>query len=194
MKKLLLLLVIAFCVINLSAQTKKGTFYLGGSSAFNASFKSISYGEDANNDIDITQISIIPSVGWFIAKDFLLGVEFMYINDKTEKGNNYESKTTTLGIMPTLRYYIPSKNNLRLFLQAGYGWHKLKGEYSNDTDGILLGFGGGFAYFIKDNISFDLGVDYLKAKRDNISGYGYDNSDLTESTVNIRLGISVYFN
>jgi len=199
MRKSLLILAMMLCVNLIYAQTEKGTLYVSGSTMLNLSFNSWEVENGEKIERDITNISFIPSIGVFIVDDLVVGLDLIYAHTKDDWKNEVELKETTFAIMPMAKYYIPMDNGIRPFVHAGIGWKKWKidgdgdGDEGEDidADGILFGGGVGIAYFVKDNISLDLGVNYIYSKiTDKVDGV---DADLKEGIFNIRLGISVFF-
>lgn len=184
------------CVNFIYAQTEKGSLYLSGSSMLDLSFNSWEVENGESSERDITNIGFIPSIGVFIIDDMVVGLDLIYLHSKDDWKDNGEMKETTFAIMPMAKYFIPAENKFRPFVHAGIGWKKWKLDGDDgediDADGIIFGVGIGMAYFVKDNISFDLGVNYNYSKiSDEVEGF---DADLKEGIFNIRLGISVYIN
>jgi hypothetical protein len=111
MKKTILTLSIITLSILTKAQTQKGTVFLGGAAAFsNTSTKSGIY------EIEQTQLSLAPVVGWFVSDNWSVGISPMYEYNKSRTPSVYydlyntpivygNSKQSLLGAGVNVRYY-----------------------------------------------------------------------------------------
>ena len=178
-----------------TAQTEKGNFLLSGSGSLD--FASISLKlENDNTSEDAGKISTVeftPGVGYFIANNLAVGLEFALSSaSQKEDGDKYTETTTML--MPFARLYF-GKNNVKPFVQAGIGpgWEKL--GYSNDKETENLTgyeFDGGLAIFIGQNISLDFILGYGRATA-NITDYRNVEWKSTSSGIGGSIGFSIVF-
>ncbi len=176
MKKSLLLAVCCAFITTLSfAQTEQGKFFIGGSA--DLSFSSLKTqqeydGEVEDDKVTQTQFSITPSVGYFIAQNLLLSINFQY--ESEEYGDN---KANSLMVGPGIRYYFGS-TNVKPFIQGDLMFGSLKSEYNYDFSGYGFGgsdsyestesamgydLGAGVAVFLNKHIAFDFGLGYASA-------------------------------
>lgn len=201
MKKLIFLSVFLMTVFFVNAQTMTGTFYLGGSTKFNTSLKKVKVGDYYESDL--SQISLVPKIGMFISDNLLLGVDLIYNYEEEKENSKTKNKKTTYGIMPVFKYYIPtdhyhSQNHLRLFLEAGAGWNRYKTSHTDYSNSLIYKFGAGLSYFLKRNLSFDIGIDFTRSDRENTIDSPADPQEdtsvtITENSLNLSFGISLYF-
>ena len=196
MKKSLLILAIILCANIIYAQTEKGTLYISGSTMLDLSFDSQTFENGEKIENDITNISFIPSIGIFIIDNMVVGLDLLYTHAKEDPKDGVEMKETSFAIMPMVRYYIPMENDFRPFIHAGIGWIKWKADVDEgvevDADGMVFGGGAGISYFVKDNISLDLGVNYIYSKKS--GDFMGEDWDLKDSIMSITFGMSIFFN
>jgi hypothetical protein len=88
------------------------------------------------------------------------------------------------------RYYIADKNvNLlksgRWFFEANVGIEGSNPSGGNSTNGLGLGFGPGYAYFISPNIALEMLLKYQ-----GIIGFG---DAVTSSYLDFNVGFQIYF-
>lgn len=137
MKRLLVLLATAGIVSVTHAQLSKGQWIVGGNAGFSYSdtheeFKYVT----ASNKSSSLQLS--PVAGYFVLDKFCIGLrpraEWLriktngveYINGD-EAVYTSDSKSTTLGIGPFVRYYfLPKGNKINLVADAGYAYSHAK--------------------------------------------------------------------
>ncbi len=226
MKKVSLLVSVLF-ILNgsfLSAQTGKGKMLIGVSSSLsvagtgsdlmslgvsNTKYKSDASSSGSSENDKTTSINFLPKVGFFVADNFVLGIdlsaavsndEYSYtVNTSTIKFNN---SSTLISAGPFIRYYVPAGKVMPYFeLGGGIGLAKSKytatGGFSGNTDeedksGILsVGGGVGIATLLGDKASFDVMLGYnsmtVKDKKDNP-----DNERTIMGTLGLKLGFIIY--
>ena len=171
MKKLLLFTFL-FISATVFAQTEKNKVYLSGTT--NASYL---FSSTESSDYKTTNIMISPSIGYFTTNNLVLGISGSYENSKV-KNNNYDSKNTSFGISPFLRYYTPNENrNNKFFTQLEFGYTEV-----NDIDGTFFSGAIGAAIFFNKYVSFDIEGVYAHTVIETI----------TMNSLGLNLGISVY--
>jgi hypothetical protein len=175
MKKLIGILIIAFSFYaNKSmSQIQRGNVLVGGDLA---NFKFASGG--------VFDVNIDPKAAFFLKDNFALGA---YINFGLNTAKD-QSTITTYGIGPLARYYIndPKTNILkhgRLFFEGNVG---IEGNNTAhvSTNGLGLGIGPGYAYFISPNVGLETLLKY-----NGIVGFG---SQAYSSAVNLGFGFQIY--
>ncbi len=127
---------VLLCDNMLSAQTEKGTWLLGGSASLVASGGSSS-------------ISINPSVGYFVLNHLAGGAQVNFIGAKSG---------SFLSIGPYAKYYIFGDEKGRFYASAGLNIGG--GSKSKFDTGYSLG--AGYALFLNESISLDMGMLYNK--------------------------------
>jgi hypothetical protein len=175
MKKLIGILLIAstFYANKSTAQIQRGNVLVGGDLA---SLKFASGG--------VFDVNIDPKAAFFLKDNFALGA---YLNFGLNTAKD-QSTITTYGIGPLARYYIndPKTNVLkhgRLFFEGNVG---IEGNNTAhvSTNGLGLGIGPGYAYFISPNVGLETLLKY-----NGIVGFG---SQAYSSAVNLGFGFQIY--
>jgi len=179
MKKITLLLTIAllFFVSTTKAQLQRGNLLVGGDIAnFNLGL----------NSGGGSTILINPKLAFFFRDNVAIG-PFVQMGFDAAKG---QEPTTNYGIGAFGRYYVSDTTiNLlkhgRFFVEAQAGIQgKNNAEQDITTNGLGLGFGPGYAYFITENIGLETLLKYNL-----IVGFG---SSATNSNLNLSLGFQIY--
>lgn len=141
------------------AQTVKGRMVLGGSLRYTTEGNQPKQpGIDATRSNDFF---LSPSVGWFVKKNLLLGVE-VPLSAQLEKGLS----TFSYGIATYLKKYV-SDNQLRPYV-GGYISYtasrtKLEGTINPDLNVSNIGFAinAGLAYMLGDRFIIEGGLGYI---------------------------------
>ena len=154
MKKGLVLLGIASMIAFAgNAQLQKGNVLVGGNIAnFNLGL----------NEGSVYNISIQPKAAWFVSDNLAIGAYLQF----GIAGAKDAATTLNYGVGPLARYYASnSKMNVlkhgRWFMEGNLG---IGGENvskgGNSTNGLNLGAGPGYAYFITPNIGLETLLKY----------------------------------
>jgi hypothetical protein len=184
MKKTLTVLAVLSLLLTqkTNAQLEKGNVLVGADLAnFRIALKA---GQE-------TSIELTPSAAWFIKDNVAIGpyVTFGYSAVK----DTYNQ--TTYGIGALGRYYVNKPNLSPLkhgvfFAQAnvGIGGNNYKDktplDNSYSTNGLDLGFGPGYSYFITPNIGLEALLRY-----NGTLGFGHE---AYTNYLNLRFGFSIY--
>jgi hypothetical protein len=179
MKKITLPLTISliFFVSAAKAQIQRGNLMVGSDIAH------FNLGLNSGNGYDIL---IDPSAAFFIRDGVSLG-PFVSLGMSGAKGIE---PTIFYGIGAFGRYYVSDTmisllKHGRFFVEANAGIEGNNNSESGETtNGLGLGFGPGYAYFVSDNIGLE-----TKLKYNGIIGFG---SSATTSTLNLSLGFQIY--
>lgn len=144
MKKVLL--AAAFGIFGLAnAQIQKGNWMVGGSVA-NMQF---------TNNLNLT---LNPKAGYFVADRFVVGAGVDLSVSKTKGSSDV---ATNWGIAPFARYYFTSTEidsmlkNGAFFAEGSAGFGGNNTNSGSSTNGVNLGLGAGYAYFITPNVSLE---------------------------------------
>jgi hypothetical protein len=137
----------------------------------------------------VTTISLQPKAAWFIQNNVAIG-PYVNFGFATQKVQGQTASSTTYSVGAFGRYYIvndPKVNLLkqgRWFLEAnaGIGGENTKG--GNSTNGLELGFGPGYAYFITQTV----GLETLLKWNPTI---GFGNETFT-SNLSLNFGFLIY--
>jgi hypothetical protein len=155
-----------------SAQTERGNWLVGGNL-------------DLNTVSNATRFNISPMVGYFFVDNFAAGGNLNF--DLAKYG---DSKVTTWGIGPFVRYYFGT-GNVRPLLDGDLNFTSNKTkltstETSSTSNGMNYFLGGGVAAFINRNVSIEGLAGYSHTK---IRHSGEDNGS---GGFNLRIGFQVY--
>jgi outer membrane protein len=202
MKKTLVLIA-ALILGNLTifAQTQKGEFLLGAGTSLDFSFLSSqvsteSYDSDKvkNNSFEFT-----PRVGYFLANNFVVGVDFLISNTK-EKEDGDEYKSNTFAIGPFTRLYF-GKDKIKPFLHAGLGFGKNTDEYNASYAGYsddkvkanltTYDFGVGVSFFLTPKVALEVGISYGNASLKYTNHYNEDTTNKVKGIAS-SIGFSIY--
>jgi hypothetical protein len=162
------------------AQTQKGNLMVGSDiSDFNLDF------QKNNTTFGMT---LTPKLGYFIQDNIALG-GYLDINLQTNKGNT----NFGYGIGAFGRYYIRDKKAELIkrscfFVEAnaGFAGQNISGTgiESTTTNGLGIGFGPGWTYFITPNIGLEALLKY-----DLAVGFG---SSATTNSLDLHIGFQIY--
>lgn len=170
------------------AQTTQSTRVLGLSSS----------GFRLQRDDFATEFSgtMAPTAGVFVADNLALGanVPFSYSRFAARSGT-FRNRGLSVGLLPWLRYYLPSESRHRVFGEVSVGGvlssyrRKESGYYENieqaNTNTYLLASAGlGYSYFITPAV----GLEALLAYQRN-SG---NSQEFGRGALNLNLGFRVY--
>ncbi len=174
-----------------NAQTEQGNILLGGTvgGAIN--------NPDNSDDTDasLSEFTVIPQIGYFIADDFALGLGLGYNmldnrQDDTAGGEN-STVTNTFIVRPFGRYYIELGDQFSFFTELGVGIgfgnsvvtaDGVESDEDLNTASLDIALSPGFAFFPVETfgIEFSLtGIQFTSFDPDT------DTDDNTESTLNI---------
>lgn len=182
MKKSILVLALFAMIGALSAQTQKGSVFLGATTNLSGGFAdaNLLQGIMPSNQLSIgfgktvekygnekytsswNAINISPTGGYFVANGLMLGASagLMLLGSKDE-GDTEENRATILAITPMVRYYFKQSGKMRPYAEVRGGI--LNVSYNDETDpydATLFGGKVGGAIFIGDRTSLDIFIDY----------------------------------
>ncbi len=178
MKKILSLVVIASFMCGVAnAQLQQGNVLVGGDIAnFSLGLRSGS----AYN------INLAPKAAWFVKNNFAIGAYAQF----GVSGAKGDATTITYGVGPLARYYANNSDlNLlkhgRWFAEGNVG---IGGENvskgGNSTNGLNLGVGPGYAYFITPNVGLETLLKY-----NGTVGFG---NETYAHNLNLSVGFQIY--
>ncbi|RPD46242.1 hypothetical protein DNI29_14660 [Hymenobacter sediminis] len=168
-------------------QTTKGTRVLG-LSAGNITYQS-------NGGIRRISGQLSPSIGTFVADNVALGIVapigYSSVKYPAGFGRAAKQRNLELGLLPWLRYYLPSSSKHRVFGELSVGgvldsYRSGTNDYTikgNDVS-LLASLGVGYNYFITPNVGLEALVKYA-ANTGNSNAFGRNYLD-------IALGFRVY--
>lgn len=177
------------CVISLSsfAQTEKGKYYVGGSSdlSFMSQKMDLKYDGESmlEEKVSSSSFNISPSVGYFAANNFLIGISMNYETSKVE-----DEKSSTFIIGPQATYYI-GESNIKPYLSAAIGWGNTE-EDDLSIPASVYGLGGGVAFFLSEYASLDLGLGYVSST---LTDPDDSKAKFITNGFSMTVGFSLYF-
>ncbi|RFP66222.1 hypothetical protein D0N36_04175 [Hymenobacter lapidiphilus] len=169
------------------AQTTQGTRVLGLSGG-DFTFQSNDFSKRFSG-------TLIPSVGVFVADNLAVGaaVPFGYSRLKLDVADGISNRGLSLGLLPWLRYYVPSESKHRVFGELSAGGvlnsTRFKGgtsrmNESNTDVNFLAKAGLGYSYFITPAVGLEGLVTYQRTSGDKeVFGGG---------TLGLNLGFRIY--
>ncbi|MDN5288000.1 MAG: hypothetical protein JWR38_4274 [Mucilaginibacter sp.] len=178
MKKSLLLAFVAIIALKFSAhaQIQKGNVLVGGN------FANLNLGLDGSK---VFSVDLTPKAAWFVQDNVALGA-YANLGIQTAKGS---STTTNYGVGALGRYYTGKDVEIlrhgRFFGEAtvGVGGTNVS-DGGGHTNGLNLGFGPGFAYFITPSIGLETLLKY-----NGVAGFGNVGY---QSNLNLSFGFQIY--
>jgi outer membrane protein len=199
MKKNLKITFVLFILTGLAtvatAQTEKGNFLLSGSGSLDFALLSLKLKNDNTSEDagKMTNLEFTPGVGYFIANNLAVGLEFS-ISSASQKNDGDKYTETTTMLWPFARLYF-GKSNVKPFVQAGVGpgWEKWGYKNDKETENLIgYEFDGGLAVFLSPNISLDLILGYGGATA-KITDYRNMEWKTTASGFGGSIGFSIVF-
>ena len=178
MKKTLFLSLAALLFVSASsvAQIQKGNILAGG--------------DIANFDLGLKKgsafsMTIDPKLAFFVQNNVAVGA---YLNFSL---SSFSGSTSIIyGVGALGRYYFADKNNQnplrhsRFFLEGNVGLTGENVSHGSGTNGLGLGIGPGYAYFITPNIGLETLLKY-----NGVVGFG---NATTQSHLNLNVGFQIY--
>lgn len=108
-----------------------------------------------SDDNRLTSITLLPSISYFFAPGLGVGAAIEY--SRQSQGDN---KYHTLGVGPTVSYYIGSSSSKAFpFLAAGFRFYDL-GDDDDSIGGTDIVFGGGVLAEVTDNVGLVIEAGY----------------------------------
>jgi hypothetical protein len=158
-KKLLLVLAIVVSALVSHAQVEKGNWLLGGSLGFSSTNNDASSGNSTSFNS-----SILPSLGWAIGKNAVIGLRGGFSTGTTKYETNNSKQTFngyTAGAYWKMYFPFADKAGWYTNLGAGYNFNKFK--YTN-MGSLVESENSGY------NFNFSPGVYYMPTKKIILSG------------------------
>lgn len=185
--------------------TDQGRFTLGSAVGFATNTSKTSFSSQTPNAGSAvpqnTQWNVAPSIGYFLLKNFTLGIGLDYtVSSETREGEQ-QTKDSDLLFGPYARLYHPFGDKA-IFLQVNFGFGNssdnlsIEGENQNINTNILaIGAGPGFTIFSNDALGLEglIKYNYARSKFD-LDIAGVKNTTITKTNqVALSLGLHVYF-
>ena len=201
------LLLLALTLTAAENPTDKGSIILHG----NASFTSLGgdivnmAGEEAAEDTtlgdeSVTTINIVPSLGFFISPNLMIGGDLEYI-----KLSYTDFSGSSFGVGPTVGYYfnmddtrLDAKGAIYPYVKGFFIWTTTKLE-NTETDAELLKFTtttygaqAGLVFMLSNTVGADFSVRYSKDKYKPDMEDAEDVDSVDGNTLNIGVGITAF--
>lgn len=188
---------------SMNAQTDRGSFMIGGELGLSSSSSSVTTNGNGNVGDQITtnnatQFNIAPSIGYFFANNFALGVGVDYTLNTSK-----DRLDSDLLFGPFVRYYIPFGEDKALFFEADFGYGNTADQLETDqgtrqalTNVFAGGIGPGFTIFSNDAIGIEALAKYRFASGNNRittpTNETFTSNSITHS-FDFSVGLQVYF-
>ena len=163
-----------FAWANLPAQTEKGRFIIGAGGSVDVSNTKGGLSSVPSKTSNTT-IIIKPEVGYFLLDDFSVGISISL------EGYTGDAHGAHADLLSEFKYFFKG-THFRPFVKAnvGYKYKDFWGLFGqsipvSDVQGLAFGGGVGGAFFVRKNISVDLGLNYLHSTLKRVS-MPYDQS------------------
>ena len=133
-----------------------------------------------------SEVRIDPKLAFFIKDNVAIGAYILF--DLTTGGAS--STTINYGVGALGRYYFSDKNNMaplrhsRFFIEGTVGLSGKNINNGSSTNGLGIGVGPGYAYFITPNIGLETLLKY-----NGLVGFG---SATYQSDLNLNVGFQIY--
>jgi long-subunit fatty acid transport protein len=128
MKKLLLLVALLLSGSFAFAQLSKGNVLVTGAFSISSSTEESTINNRTSDGPTLTSFSFVPNVSYFITNRFSVGLELglnsIALEEIEVNGNTTittKDVTTSFGIGPFVRYYVPLGQNFYFYGQGGFG-------------------------------------------------------------------------
>ena len=206
MKKLTFLLLAAFSGLTASAQTEKGSQWIGGTISASHDNQKVSYSDpnqQPNTSRKTSQFSIGPSYSYFIADNLGLSGTLGYSNSTQEDASNIrnaeQNYRTVFGSIALNKYALyEHKVGVRFGPYANYNYGKTRssnsepdyGNYSTKQRALTTGLSLDFVYFPVKQIGMVAGIGRIYYENLNYDGAG---SHFKQNGINLNIMSSTTF-
>lgn len=209
MNKLCLLLLFSLVsflfATKVNAQTDRGSFMIGGELGFSTATSTVTATVNGNSTTspasNASQFNIAPSIGYFFANNFAVGIGVDYtLNLLTKEEERRLNSDLLFG--PFVRYYVPFGDDKALFFEADFGYGNSANSTKNNsganqnilTHVFALGVGPGFTIFSNDAIGIEALAKYNFISSNTIFEAG--RQDVTSASItnafDFSVGLQVY--
>ncbi|MCB0643683.1 MAG: outer membrane beta-barrel protein, partial [Phaeodactylibacter sp.] len=151
--------------------TDRGNFIIGGTLGFSTASSNVEQNLSGENTAfegsTSTQFNIAPSIGYFLVRNFAVGVGMDYTFNAVEDPDGSMEDDSDLLFGPFMRLYLPISDDMSFFLEstAGFGSSSntstIDGANQNiSTDVFAFGVGPGFTIFSSNAVGIEALVKY----------------------------------
>ena len=193
MKNLSYLIYVLLISFNLSAQTEKGNWFFGGDTSLSFVSSNIQPERDGDNleKTTISNITFKPSANYFLQDNLAVGLGLLFQSRTNKEGSDKGTEVTT-ALLPSVTYFFSSGSKLVPYVGAGVGLMSLKSKDSDANlkyNGLAFTSSGGFAYFLSDSVSLNLGFSYLSS---NLKDEKQSKNKIKTNAFGVTLGFGVF--
>lgn len=193
---------------------QRGNFMIGTGIGFSTAQSKVDIsGPSTNFDGEggtATQLNLSPSLGYFFARNFVLGIGMNYIFNQTSTPEDFdspnagkvESSNTDVLFGPFARIYLPFLDNKALFISTTMGFGKSEDEFisdsgiqSVDNDLFTASIGPGFTIMAADGLALEAIVkyNYTRSESDIILDGEARSTTTKTNAFDFSVGIRYYF-
>jgi hypothetical protein len=159
--------------INTSLITRSGSIEISGSFSYNHYETRFVDNEKIKQQIVLLE----PVVSYFFIDNLSLGLDFSYLNQKTDFGSSENSQTIEQSFVgPLIKWYFFEKR-LRPFISADYLF-----MMGDNYEGRVLDLGAGLFYHVRGNFGFNLFAKY---------GFVWSTDSLIDSQNRLFIGLGI---
>lgn len=215
MKKNFLFLILLLTSLNSFAQLEKGKFFVGGNLNVFSTKRNMLTLDTLVDWKKASGVNVNPAVGYFIANNFVVGLNLGYNHERSELYNSSSTHYTDLShiysIGPFCRYYKMASEKIAFFGEArfDFNFNKRYTKYPDNNNFEIknksIYFGPelrpGVVYFVSSKVGLELTAGslsyrYIINKNSNNGNYNgnYINNDfnLNFHLKDINLGVFFY--
>jgi len=184
-------------VFTINAQTEKGKWMVSGATGLQFSSLNITpeYDGVSGDKMKTSNFSLTGSLNYFVMDNLAVGLG-LGITSSTQKDDGYKYTVSSTTFIPNAIYFFPVDGNIKPFAQIGAGYSSMVDKESGYGDtyedkyaGLIYNIGGGVAFFMGDNVSFNFGLAYTggSLEHDVDSNFKYKQSNIAAN-----IGVSVF--
>ena len=182
--KILFLFIVGFTLsITTKAQLDKGTWLVGGSGSFKK-YKRDFQTPTATVFYKDTRITISPSVGYFLADKFVLGLVPSYTKEKSfstgfignASGGYGDYERIDFGAFSRY-YFLKKESNYNLLMDVSYAYNIVRNSRSKTGNGYNYKLMVGPEFFLNSSVGIEILLGYSANKQKTYTGFDYNVND-----------------
>ena len=174
------------------AQIERGRILASGSLSFNISnYRDIEDGV-TESESKSTDLWLKPRAGIFITDALLVGAGIGLAVGSTTYGDEDKYTTSSISVIPFVRYYLPQRFFGQLELGPGISTDNWEYSGSDDKDKysfFIWSIGAGYSYFLNDNVSVEPIVSYTSTS---YTDRNNTNQKDKYGDFGLQIGLSIY--
>lgn len=183
----------------------KGDFTIAGSinySKTNISSEFNSGIDSFNNEQKLSNLAIIPEIGYFISDHFMLGANLGYLNQYSESPTSFRNEESGYIAGISSKYFFTPQKRISLFSEISTSYTKLTGDsksYNNqvlvnteerETESLAIGLSPGINIFLNKRLSLTSKIGRIGYEKRKGNTVNLDNNS-TSSFENDRFVTSI---